>query len=240
MIDRIAFGAFALDNNLPEMPVAILNLVWAVNPTCGLETEACMVERVPCENCGNTVVATSRLCPHCGSNPNRSRHRWQSLHVKLIVFLFVVGLVGAVAEGVVKGLRDPDSRTSALNEPVPSDYRSDSAIQPVSESETDPSPIDAEVIAERNHPTSIRESTTLTETDTAAASAAETAAIAIALDNGRDEQWSAGGIDGTIEVKSVLGSSDRNCMRYRAIKDGIRSGFSTVCKDPNNAWLPVD
>lgn len=73
--------------------------------------------------------------------------------------------------------------------------------------------------------------------DQAAASEAESKAIGVALETGDDQEWTGGGVSGRIKVKDVERSDQSVCRKYRAERDGVKSGYSTVCKDNSGGWV---
>lgn len=53
-----------------------------------------MVNRVPCDNCGNLVVASSRLCPVCRKDPSNGCASFVSLLCCGILAIMVAYSIG--------------------------------------------------------------------------------------------------------------------------------------------------
>lgn len=197
-----------------------------------------MVERVPCEKCGNLVVSTSRLCPVCREHPNKIRDAFGAgLGFALIAWLAWNGIQKQSEGSAVRSKEELQSESTK----VPSDTAAATDIE-VSELSAQPQgeqkgiiplphsspelPIDGVEIA----PSSMEER---------AASAAESRAIGVALDTGNDQEWKAGRLTGRIEVKSTVVEGQSVCRRYRTDREGELSAYATVCQDESGAWQVI-
>lgn len=63
---------------------------------------------VKCKECGNEIAKSAKVCPKCGA-----KNKQTSVVTKVVMGLFVVGVIGAVA-----GKKEPQSVASSVPAPV--------------------------------------------------------------------------------------------------------------------------
>lgn len=195
-----------------------------------------MVERVPCEKCGNLVVSSSRLCPVCRENPNSMRN---ALGCVVVAGLLAWGGIQTVAHklGLGTATRTEASAASVSSAPEAStDASPESTSETMTRSTEERSADGSTDDASSSQGDAEAASDASPVVDEAAASAAEGSAITAALESGEDQDWSAGGLSGRIKVKSADVEGQSLCRKYRAERDGKKSAYSTVCRTDAGAW----
>lgn len=186
------------------------------------------IERVPCEECGNIVASTSRLCPHCGSKgPNAGRNAFPWL----IGGLLVVFYIGSVIVNEVKSMFGSSTTTNPTAAYAPAGDTASTSAGPAEPAVAE-EPVAIEA-ADEEEPAPAAEEPAV---DEGLAAEAQTTAIGKALADGEDAAWSAGGATGTVEIKSADNRDGRPCREYRTVRDDKRSAFSLVCQGTDQGW----
>ena len=188
------------------------------------------MERVPCENCGNLVVRTSKLCPICRTDkPNSLRNGCS------IIFLAILGLVFITSNGKSDKNEAVPKLAAFVAEQTESDKDKSVSLE---EYETQPPilyneeqsvdapkrPVDEEIVVNE------------VEVDENLASQVETNAIGEALETGSNQNWEAGGISGSIFVTTTSIEAQNNCKTYRTRRGTKESASATLCKNQYGVW----
>ena len=191
------------------------------------------VERVPCENCGNMVASTSRLCPYCKStSPNGGRNL-------LIAIVGIPILIIGIASGVMQSHHSTSSNSAASISGADTtragrDVRASEVGSPGStEASVETSPPASSDPPDEGEPPE----KSLSPSRGIDIGGPQMRAVLSALDEGQPSRWQARDRAGYAVASSAQAYNDRICKTYRVTADKGDVLFDRLaCKTDGGSW----